>query len=94
MMKAVAEVTRKLKIKTVVSLNPIMVDGTGMCGGCRVTVDNKTVFVCVDGPEFDAHQVDFELLERRNKSYKEDEELALKNHQCQSQVQVEDLSNG
>ena len=79
MMKAVAEVTRKLKIKTMVSLNPIMVDGTGMCGGCRATVDNKTVFVCVDGPEFDAHKVDFEILERRNRNYREDEELALKN---------------
>lgn len=79
MMKAVAEVTRKLKIKTMVSLNPIMVDGTGMCGGCRATVDNKTVFVCVDGPEFDAHKVDFEILERRNRTYREDEEQALKN---------------
>ena len=59
MMKAVAETTRPYGIKTVVSLNPIMVDGTGMCGGCRATVDGKTVFVCVDGPEFDAHLVDF-----------------------------------
>jgi ferredoxin--NADP+ reductase len=67
MMKAVAEVTRPYGIKTVVSLNPVMVDGTGMCGGCRATVDNKTVFVCVDGPEFDAHKVDFETLARRNK---------------------------
>ncbi len=88
MMKAVAEVTRKLKIKTVVSLNPIMVDGTGMCGGCRATVDNKTVFVCVDGPEFDAHKVDFELLERRNRTYKQDEELALKSHLCHTEEQV------
>ena len=62
MMKAVAETTRPYGIKTVVSLNPVMVDGTGMCGGCRATVDNKTVFVCVDGPEFDAHLVDFETL--------------------------------
>ncbi len=85
MMKAVAEVTRKLKIKTVVSLNPIMVDGTGMCGGCRATVDNKTVFVCVDGPEFDAHKVDFELLERRNRTYREDEEIALKNFSCHTE---------
>ncbi|MCL5031214.1 MAG: sulfide/dihydroorotate dehydrogenase-like FAD/NAD-binding protein [Bacteroidetes bacterium] len=84
MMKAVAEVTRKLKIKTVVSLNPIMVDGTGMCGGCRATVDNKTVFVCVDGPEFDAHKVDFELLERRNRTYKKDEEQALSFYTCHS----------
>lgn len=59
MMKAVAEVTRPYGIHTVVSLNPVMVDGTGMCGGCRVTVDNETRFACVDGPEFDAHKVDF-----------------------------------
>lgn len=85
MMKAVAEVTRKPKIKTVVSLNPIMVDGTGMCGGCRATVDNKTVFVCVDGPEFDAHKVDFETLERRNRTYKSDEETALNNYMCRSE---------
>lgn len=69
MMKAVADVTRPYNIKTVVSLNPIMVDGTGMCGGCRATVDNKTVFVCVDGPEFDAHLVDFDVLTKRNKMY-------------------------
>ena len=88
MMKAVAEVTRKPKIKTVVSLNPIMVDGTGMCGGCRATVDNKTVFVCVDGPEFDAHKVDFETLERRNRTYKNDEKLALNNLMCHSEEAI------
>jgi ferredoxin/flavodoxin---NADP+ reductase len=66
MMKAVADVTREKGIQTVVSLNPVMVDGTGMCGGCRATVDNKTVFVCVDGPEFDAHKVDFKTLMTRN----------------------------
>ncbi len=85
MMKAVAEVTRKPKIKTVVSLNPIMVDGTGMCGGCRAIVDNKTVFVCVDGPEFDAHKVDFETLARRNRTYRTDEEQALNNFMCRSE---------
>ncbi len=69
MMRAVAEVTRPHGIETVVSLNPIMVDGTGMCGGCRVEVGGTTRFACVDGPEFDAHQVDFELLERRNRAY-------------------------
>ncbi|VAV97309.1 NADH-dependent reduced ferredoxin:NADP+ oxidoreductase subunit A [hydrothermal vent metagenome] len=69
MMHAVAEVTRPREIETVVSLNPIMVDGTGMCGGCRVSVGGETRFACVDGPEFDAHLVDFELLERRNKTY-------------------------
>lgn len=82
MMKAVAEVTREKKIKTVVSLNPVMVDGTGMCGGCRATVDDKTVFVCVDGPEFDAHKVDFETLIRRNKTYLDFEKRALEEHEC------------
>ena len=85
MMKAVAEVTREKKIPTVVSLNPIMVDGTGMCGGCRATVDGKTVFVCVDGPEFDAHKVDFETLGRRNRSYLMQESDALKNYTCESE---------
>lgn len=69
MMRAVAEVTRPHGIDTVVSLNPIMVDGTGMCGGCRVSVGGETKFACVDGPDFDAHLVDFELLARRNKTY-------------------------
>ena len=81
MMRAVAEVTRPHGIKTVVSLNPVMVDGTGMCGGCRATVDNKTVFVCVDGPEFDAHKVDFATLERRNRTYNVFEKEAL-DHLC------------
>ena len=70
MMGAVAEVTRPREIETIASLNPIMVDGTGMCGGCRVEVGGETKFACVDGPEFDAHQVDFDLLQRRNTSYR------------------------
>ena len=82
MMKAVAEVTRPHGIQTVVSLNPIMVDGTGMCGGCRATVDNKTVFVCVDGPEFDAHKVDFKTLDNRNHAYAIAEHDALEKHIC------------
>lgn len=69
MMRAVAEVSRPHAIKTICSLNPIMVDGTGMCGGCRVSVGGKTLFACVDGPEFDAHEVDFGLLQLRNRSY-------------------------
>lgn len=77
MMKRVAEVTKPHGIKTVVSLNPIMVDGTGMCGGCRATVDDKTVFVCVDGPEFDAHKVDFEILTLRNRAYLSQEKTSL-----------------
>jgi ferredoxin--NADP+ reductase len=83
MMKAVADVTKPYGIKTVVSLNPIMVDGTGMCGGCRATVDSKTVFVCVDGPEFDAHKVDFATLNRRNQAYKLAEQEALEKHMCE-----------
>ena len=69
MMKAVANLTRELGVKTLVSLNPVMVDGTGMCGGCRVTVGGGTKFVCVDGPEFDAHEVDFDELARRQRFY-------------------------
>ena len=70
MMGAVAEVTRPKGIETIASLNPIMVDGTGMCGGCRVEVGGETKFACVDGPEFNAHEVDFRLLQRRNTSYR------------------------
>ena len=76
MMKAVAELTRPYRVPTFVSLNPIMVDGTGMCGGCRVTVDGQTRFACVDGPEFDGHQVDFDELMRRNRSFADLERLA------------------
>ncbi len=81
MMKAVSEMTRPHKIETVVSLNPVMVDGTGMCGGCRVTVDNKTFFACVDGPEFDAHLVDFDTLQKRNHQFDKQEAMALENHE-------------
>ncbi|MEM2289856.1 MAG: sulfide/dihydroorotate dehydrogenase-like FAD/NAD-binding protein [Candidatus Hadarchaeales archaeon] len=77
MMKAVAEVTRPLGIKTIVSLNPIMVDGTGMCGSCRVEVGGQMRFACVDGPEFDAHQVDFDLLLARNRRYLDQEKMAM-----------------
>jgi ferredoxin--NADP+ reductase len=77
MMRAVAEVTRSYKIKTLVSLNPIMVDGTGMCGACRVTVNGETKFVCVDGPEFDGHDVDFAELVLRNRSYLKEERIAM-----------------
>jgi len=72
MMAAVAEQTRPHNVKTIVSLNPIMVDGTGMCGGCRVTVGGEVRFACVDGPEFDGHQVDFEELAARQNTYKDD----------------------
>jgi len=78
MMKVVADVTRKYDIKTVVSLNPIMVDGTGMCGGCRVSVGGETKFACVDGPEFDGHKVDFKNLMLRNRRFVHEEEHACK----------------
>ena len=77
MMRAVAEATRSLGIKTVVSLNSIMVDGTGMCGGCRVIIGDTSKFACVDGPEFDAHAVDFQVLMQRNAMYREQEQLAM-----------------
>jgi ferredoxin--NADP+ reductase len=76
MMKFCSETTRPFKIPTVVSLNTIMVDGTGMCGGCRVTVDGKTKFVCVDGPEFDGHKVDFDNMMNRLQAYKPKEDAA------------------
>ena len=81
MMKSVADVTRKLAIPTVVSLNPIMVDGTGMCGGCRVTVGEETKFACVDGPEFDGHLVDFKGLMSRQRMYRDLEQIE-KDHVC------------
>jgi ferredoxin--NADP+ reductase len=77
MMRAVAEATRPAGIKTIVSLNSVMVDGTGMCGGCRVSVDGKSQFACVDGPEFDAHRVDFQNLANRNAMYREAEARSL-----------------
>ena len=78
MMKFVAILTKKYDIPTVASLNTIMVDGTGMCGACRVSVGGQTKFVCVDGPEFDAHQVDFDEMIQRLKAYKDVEQEALK----------------
>ncbi len=81
MMKSVANATRPLGIKTIVSLNPIMVDGTGMCGGCRVQIGSETKFACVDGPEFDGHLVDFEGLRERQDMYR-DQEAEGKDHIC------------
>jgi ferredoxin--NADP+ reductase len=69
--------TRKENIHTVVSLNPIMIDGTGMCGGCRVMIDGKSEFACVDGPEFDGHRVDFGVLVQRNGMYRDAEQRSL-----------------
>lgn len=82
MMRAVAEMTRKENIRTVVSLNTIMIDGTGMCGGCRVLIGGKSEFACVDGPEFDARKVDFEVLVQRNGMYREAEQRSLAEFQC------------
>jgi ferredoxin--NADP+ reductase len=73
MMKVVCNITKEYNVKTIVSLNPIMIDGTGMCGGCRVSVGGKTRFACVDGPEFDGHQVNFDELMMRLQAYLEDE---------------------
>jgi len=78
MMKAVANLTRPHRIKTVVSLNPIMVDGTGMCGACRVSVAGQTKFACVDGPSFDGHEVDFDLLMARLRMYLDQEKIVMR----------------
>ena len=91
MMRAVAELTEPYNIKTFVSLNPVMIDGTGMCGGCRVVVDGKTRFACVDGPEFDAHQVDFNTLIRRNRAYAEEERVSLERFETEQVVRFEGL---
>jgi ferredoxin--NADP+ reductase len=85
MMKACCEVTKEFNVPTEVSLNTIMVDGTGMCGGCRVEIDGQPKFVCVDGPEFDGHKVNFDLMIKRLNAYKDKEQIAYeqyKSHQC------------
>lgn len=89
MMRAVAEVTREKQIRTIVSLNPIMIDGTGMCGGCRVLVGGESKFACVDGPEFDAHQVNFDVLLQRNSIYREPEKQSFADFQSHEEAQVE-----
>ncbi len=97
MMQAIADVTRPRDISTIVSLNPIMVDGTGMCGGCRVLVGGQSKFACVDGPEFDAHDVDFTILAQRNTMYRRHERGALEQleltseHCCQLRLQHPDV---
>ena len=83
MMKFVCEVTKPYGIKTIVSLNPIMIDGTGMCGGCRVTVGGQIKYACVDGPDFDGHEVDFDELMKRNSTYREYE------HNCRMLGSIE-----
>ena len=86
MMKFVCKTTEPFGVHTMVSLNPIMVDGTGMCGGCRVTVGGQTKFACVDGPEFDGHQVDFAELMSRNAVYREREAQVTKDHACRMEA--------
>lgn len=86
MMKAVSELTKNYDVPTVASLNPIMIDATGMCGGCRVSVGGDTKFACVDGPEFDAHKVDFDLLLTRLNIYKKQEQTS--EHECKLENQL------
>lgn len=88
MMKFVSITTKPYKIKTIVSLNPIMIDGTGMCGGCRVTVNNRIRFACIDGPDFDGHEVDFDELINRNGIYKKEESEMAEKHICRIQQQL------
>ncbi len=82
MMRAVSNITREYGIKTIVSMNPIMIDGTGMCGGCRVTVGGETKFACVDGPDFDGHLVDFDEAIMRSQMFKSDEKISAEKHKC------------
>lgn len=91
MMRAVARLTAAQNIKTMVSLNSIMVDGTGMCGGCRVLVNNTSQFACVDGPEFDASQVNFEILIQRNNMYREQERLSIERLQADPEGELQQL---
>ena len=89
MMKSVSQVTKEYGVKTVVSMNTIMIDGTGMCGGCRLTVDGKTKFACIDGPEFDGHEVDFDEVIRRQGMYKVEEKRALEVHECRLRGKID-----
>jgi len=82
MMKFVSKLTKEYGIKTIVSMNPVMIDGTGMCGGCRVTVGGETKFACVDGPDFDGHEVDFDEAIMRSKTFNKMEQQAKEEHVC------------
>lgn len=94
MMKAVSELTRKENIHTVVSLNPIMIDGTGMCGGCRVLIAGKSEFACVDGPEFDGHKVNFEVLVQRNAMYRAAEQQSMEEFRARANSAVVESTSG
>ena len=89
MMRAVCDMTRPYGIHTVVSMNPIMIDGTGMCGGCRLTVGGETKFACVDGPEFDGHLVDFDEAMKRSRMYSAEEKLSKEKHICRMKEAAE-----
>lgn len=93
MMRAVCNLTKEYNIKTIVSMNPIMIDGTGMCGGCRVTVGGETKFACVDGPDFDGHQVDFDEVIQRSKTYNKYEKEALHKHKCHLMEGIENAKH-
>jgi ferredoxin--NADP+ reductase len=82
MMRAVSEMTRPFNVATTVSLNAIMVDGTGMCGGCRVSINGETRYACVEGPEFDGHQVDFGMLADRLQTYRPFEQQAMERREA------------
>lgn len=82
MMRAVCNLTKEYNIKTIISMNPIMIDGTGMCGGCRLTVGGKTKFACVDGPDFDGHEVDFDEAIKRSRTYADMEKKEMHDYQC------------
>jgi len=98
MMKMVSLLTREFGVKTMVSLNTVMIDGTGMCGGCRVKVNGETKFVCVDGPEFDGHGVDFDAMMRRQRMYvgqeKDSYEAFLRDHGCKLEERIRELKRG
>jgi len=82
MMRAVCNLTKEYNIPTTVSMNPVMIDGTGMCGGCRVIVDGETKFACVDGPDFDGHKIDWDIAMNRQRMFKELEEHSFAEGSC------------
>lgn len=82
MMRAVCDITKRYNIETIISMNPIMIDGTGMCGCCRVTVDGRMQFACVDGPDFDGHKVDWDEAIARSRMYKKEEQVSVERHAC------------
>lgn len=98
MMKMVSLLTKDFGVRTMVSLNTVMIDGTGMCGGCRVNVNGETKFVCVDGPEFDGHGVDFDAMMRRQRMYVADEKVSYdafrKDHACRLEERIRELKRG